>query len=483
MTAARGAPSAALVAELEQALAGMPIFERLDADQLRWLAERVEFRQLPVGAVLLTEDRGPSGFWFLVEGGIEIRRRVGGVDVRVAGSTAAGAWVGVVPYVFDTSPLTALVTTDSRLVYAPDDALAYMLDHGFPIAAHLLNGVTYGTQQFGQLVAERERLVALGRLSAGLAHELNNPAAAARRAIQRAHEVLADVEAGAAALTAAVMAAGEAAPDLRALADKIEYRRAARAAVSGLERVDLEDRLADELAAIGYGDPEGGAAVLVDAGLDLACLTEILGDDSVADQCQAVVGWAVPRAELVTLLDEANVAAGRVAEIVAKVKEYSYRDRAPDAEVDVRRGLDDTLAVLRTKLEGVQVVRDYADDVPPAVASGGDLNQVWTNLLDNAADAVDGRPDARVTVRVGAADQQVVVTIEDNGPGIPADVLSRIFEPFFTTKAVGRGTGLGLDISRRIVEAHRGRLTVDSEPGRTTFTVTLPGRLGEAVTA
>jgi signal transduction histidine kinase len=470
---------------VEELIAGMPMFERLDADQRRWLAERAELVDLPAGVELVVEDHPPSGFWFLVEGEIEIRRRIGGVDVRVGSGDQLGAWVGTIPYVQDTSLLTGLLARPSRLLRVPDEAIAHMLDNGFPIAPHLLRGVSTGTQRFGARVAERERLASLGRLSAGLAHELNNPASAAGRAVGQAKALVPVVESAAVALTAAVRAAGGSAPDLAALAAKIDVGRAERRQLSGLRRSEVEDAVAEQLAAVGYDDPDGGAAALVDAGLDPACVAELLADASVAGERAALAAWVVPRAELTTLLDEAAESTGRISGIVAKVKEYSYRDRAPIGDVDVRRGLDDTLAMCRADLEGIAVVRDYPDELPVVVGSGGELNQVWTNLLDNAADAVRSGHDAgagRITVAVSVEDndggREVVVTVEDDGPGIPADVQSRLFEPFFTTKPVGQGTGLGLEIARRIVEAHRGTLSFTSEPGRTRFTVRLPAEAG-----
>jgi signal transduction histidine kinase len=468
---------------VEELIADMPMFDRLDGDQRRWLAERVELTDLPAGVELVVEDHPPSGFWFLVDGEIEIRRRVGGVDVRVGSGDQRGAWVGAIPYVHETSLMTGLVSRPSRLLRVPDDVIAHMLDHGFPIAPHLLRGLSTGTQRFGARVAERERLASLGRLSAGLAHELNNPASAAGRAVGQARALVPVVESAAAALTAAVRSAGGSEPDLAALAAKIEVGRAERRQLSGLRRSEVEDAVADELAAAGYPDPDGGAAALVDAGLDPACVAELLADASAAGERAALAAWAVPRAELTTLLDEAAESTGRISGIVAKVKEYSYRDRAPIGDVDVRRGLDDTLAMCRADLEGITVVRDYPDELPVVVGSGGELNQVWTNLLDNAADAVrsgHGGQGAggQITVAVTADDDQVVVTVEDDGPGIPADVQSRLFEPFFTTKPVGQGTGLGLEIARRIVEAHRGTLGFTSEPGRTSFTVRLPAEPG-----
>ena len=334
-----------------------------------------------------------------------------------------------------------------------------------------------GTQRFGARVAERERLASLGRLSAGLAHELNNPASAAGRAVEHARALVPVVESAAVALTAAVRAAGGSEPDLAALAGRIEVGRAERRQLSGLRRSEVEDAVADQLAAVGYDDPDGGAAALVDAGLDPACVAELLADGSVAGERAALAAWVVPRAELTTVGSMPTACRA----FVAKVKEYSYRDRAPIGDVDVRRGLDDTLAMCRADLEGIAVVRDYPDELPVVVGSGGELNQVWTNLLDNAADAVHAGHDAgggRITVAVSVDDGEVVVTVEDDGPGIPADVQSRLFEPFFTTKPVGQGTGLGLEIARRIVEAHRGTLAFTSEPGRTRFTVRLPAEVG-----
>jgi signal transduction histidine kinase len=461
----------------EELIGGLPMFELLDAGQRRWLAERSEVADVPGGVELVVEDGPPSGFWLLIEGEVEVRRHVAGVDVRMGGGDQPGTWFGAVPYVHELTLVTGVVVRQSRLLRVPDEVMTHMLDHGFPIAPHLLRGVSTGHLRFGAQVAGREQLASLGRLSAGLAHELNNPVSALVRAIAQARTLVAVVERAAVMLTTAVRAAGGDAPDLTALAAKIEARRAGRSPLSGLRRAEVEDAVAELLAGVGYDDPDGGAAVLVDAGLDGPCVAELLADESVAREQGALVAWAIPRAELTTLLAEAGDAAGRMSEIVAKVKEYSHRDRAPVGDIDVRRGVDDTLAVLRAKLAGITVVRDYADEVPVVVGSGGELNQVWTNLIDNAAGALRSGGGSRITVAVSAADGHVVVAVEDDGPGIPVDVQARLFEPFFTTKAVGAGTGLGLDIARRIVEAHRGTIGVTSEPGWTRFTVRLPARL------
>ena len=459
---------------IEEVIARLPMFELLDIDQRRWLAQRSEVRDVPSGVELVVENGPPSGFWLLIEGEVEVRRHVAGVDVRMGGGDQPGTWFGVVPYVHEMTLVTGVVVRPSRLLRVPDEVMTHMLENGFPIAPHLLRGVSTGHLRFGAQVAGREQLASLGRLSAGLAHELNNPISAVNSAIAHARTLVAVVEWAAVALTTAVRTAGGDGPDLAVLAAKIEARRGGRSPLSGLRRAEVEDAVAEVLAALGYDDPHGGAAVLVDAGLDAACLAELLADESVVQEQAALVAWAIPRAELTTLLAEAADAAGRMSEIVVKVKEYSHRDRAPVGDIDVRRGVDDTLAVLRAKLDGITVMRDYADEIPVVVGSAGELNQVWTNLIDNAAAAIRSGGGSRITVTVSAADGEVLVAVENDGPGIPKDVQARLFEPFFTTKVVGAGTGLGLDIARRIVEAHRGVLSVTSEPGRTRFTARLP---------
>ncbi len=310
---------------------------------------------------------------------------------------------------------------------------------------------------------QQERLATLGRLSAGLGHELNNPAAAAlstarqlRRALEGVDEVLPRVlaDAAGAALVDAVAAvldgAGADVPD--AVHDRAEV---------------IEDLLAGH----GAAEPWDAADELASAGLDAPDIQRVL---AAGVAVPLAVQWLRLRVRVRRAVEHITDSVARMADLTSALRGYSYLDRAPQQDVDVRRGLDDTLTILAHKLPAtVAVVRDYAPDLPTVHAYGGQLNQVWTNLIDNAIDAVGGH--GTVTVRARPAEGGVLVEIADDGPGIPPDLTGRVFDPFVTTKPPGQGTGLGLNISHQIVtDVHGGRLTVRSEPGHTVFTVWVP---------
>jgi signal transduction histidine kinase len=303
------------------------------------------------------------------------------------------------------------------------------------------------------LLRQREKLAALGTLSAGLAHELNNPAAA----IRRSAGALADA-----------IEAREALPD----PGRHVEPPAGRAPLDALARADAIDDLAQAT-----GDDEQAAA-LVNAGFTLDDLQPALaGLDE--DGKRGALAWIAADAAIHSLIREVQLGANRIGEIVGAVKAYAYLDQAPVQRVDVNRGLQDTLLILAHRLkEGVSVQRELATDLPEIEAYGSELNQVWTNIIDNALDAMGGRGELLVRTEV-LESSEVEVTICDSGPGIPREVQERIFEPFFTTKAPGVGTGLGLHISHNVIARHGGRLTVESEPGRTCFRAVLPGKLPE----
>jgi signal transduction histidine kinase len=313
---------------------------------------------------------------------------------------------------------------------------------------------------------QQEKLAALGKLSAGLAHELNNPAAAARRASEElGHAIL-----------AAQLAALE--HDQRFSADarralRVLQRETAAGAVplDPLLLSDAEEELAAWLDERGVDEPWDLAATLAAAGLEAGRLKQLAGALEVGSLA-AGVGWLSKTLELVGLAEEVAASSGRISELVGAMKEYTYMDRAAFDEVDVPAGLDNTLTILGHRLKGVSVQREYEPDLPLVRGNGGELNQVWTNLIDNAADALDGR--GNITLKAFARDGRVVVEVVDDGPGIPREAQGHVFEPFYTTKEVGAGTGLGLDVVRRIVVAHGGGVSVRSEPGETRFTVGLP---------
>jgi signal transduction histidine kinase len=322
------------------------------------------------------------------------------------------------------------------------------------------------------MLRQSEKLATLGKLSAGMAHELNNPAAAALRGaaqlgttfghLQEAHLKLGELN-----LTDSQL-------ELLLTLDKLARDRARQPAdIDSLTRSDREAELETWLEGQGVENAWEVAPGLVNLGYDKDELTTLLADFS-SSQAMAVIDWLNCTFIIYSLLDEIGQGAGRISEIVKALKTYTYMDQAPIQSVDVHEGLDNTLVMLRSKLKpGITVHRDYAPDLPHIQAYGSELNQVWTNIIDNAIDAMNGKGE--ITLRTRHDDRWAIVEITDNGPGIPEAILPNLFDPFFTTKPPGRGTGLGLNISHNIVvQKHKGRIDVYSQPGKTRFEVRLP---------
>jgi signal transduction histidine kinase len=330
------------------------------------------------------------------------------------------------------------------------------------------------------VLRQQDKLATLGRLSAGMAHELNNPAAAAQRGAGQLRDALATLQE---ALMAAGAAGGSGLSESQAiLLHELQATAAERATepaeLGMLERSDRESALQTWLQSHGVAKPWEVAPSLVDAGFTTADLERITAAFS-PPQLGLVLTWLGATASALALVTQIGHGAGRIAELVQALKSYSYMDQAPVQAVDVHQGLDSTLVMLRSKLKQLEVRREYAPDLPPIQAYGGELNQVWTNILDNAADVLTKAEGMNgkgvITIRTRQDDGHVIVEIEDNGPGIPEELQDRLFEPFFTTKPPGQGLGLGLNISHTIVcQRHKGELTVTSRPGRTLFTATLP---------
>ena len=319
---------------------------------------------------------------------------------------------------------------------------------------------------------EQEKMAQLGTLSAGVAHELNNPAAAVSRASDQLNtsvQEMSDAYSGVLGLNLG----GEQKSALDALSEDARQRAVKPAELGSLERSDREYEVESWLDDRGVADPWEVAPTLVNMGYDVAGMDSMAGSFE-ADQLKPVVNFLSASYGAHNLINEIGRGSGRISEIVKALKGYSYLDQAPVQEVDVHDGLNDTLVMLRSKLrDGIEVHKEFDENLPAIQGYGSELNQVWTNLIDNAADAMDG--GGILTITTSATDGGIQVDFVDNGPGIPADIKDRIFDAFFTTKPPGKGTGLGLDISHNIIVVkHRGELALDSEPGKTIFTVRLP---------
>lgn len=315
---------------------------------------------------------------------------------------------------------------------------------------------------------EQEKMAALGKLSAGLAHELNNPAAAARRAAEELRE---------ATLKAQLLALehdGRLSHEAKEALVGVLHQVAAMGDIvlDPLSQYDLEQELADWLEERGVKEAWDLAPILSTAGLSAGRLEELADEMGDGETLVGALGWLAATLQLTDLADEVGQSAGRISDLVRAMKEYTYMDRVAHAETDVRDGLETTLTILGHKLKGAVVEREYEDDLPKIWANAGELNQVWFNLIDNAIDAVEG--DGNIKVRTARENDRVLVEVSDDGPGIPEELRSRIFDPFFTTKEIGEGTGLGLDIVRRIVAGHEGQITFNSGSGGTRFAVRLP---------
>ena len=452
------------------------LFEALSEEQLDWLSARGQRRTYAAGVHVLREGEPSAELFVLLTGAVRLSRLVNGEDVVVNETDHRGSYAGAIrAYVErDGAYANSLVTTrPSSFFTLPGDDFAVFMRTWFPMAVHLLDGLYLGIRNTEGTVRQREHLAQLGALSANLAHELNNPAAAAVRATGQLRDRVAGMR-----HKLATIAESEA--SARAIAGLVACQEVAVALAatsrgrhrSPVEEADLEDALVERLDELGVAGGYELAPVYVAAGLDVAWLDQVV--DRIGDGAlEGGLRWLAYTLETESLMEEIEDAAGRISTLVGAVKQYSYMDTASVQEVDVHVGLDSTVVMLGHKLQGVEVVRDYDHSLPEVPAHAAELNQVWTNLIDNAADAMGGR--GRLVLRTRAEGDHLVVEVADDGSGIPEAVQSRVFEAFFTTKAAGEGSGLGLDNALRIVERrHHGRLSFTTGHGGTTFEVRLP---------
>jgi signal transduction histidine kinase len=451
----------------------VPLFAELADDDLEWIARACASTDLAAGEVVAAEGAEGDALFVIAAGKLEVVKRSRSTEVPIA-RLGPGEIVGEMA-VLEGSPRNATIRAvePSRIIRVGRDAVLELVRTRPAAAISIIRTVTGRLRSTEALLREREKLAALGTLSAGLAHELNNPAAA----VQRSSGLLRDALNRWAAATqdvGAVVSDARRAAIVGGLGPQIASLAGSGASADPLEVGDRADDLERYLAGHGVADAAELAATLAAGGWTPAHLDPVAAEfDSAA--LGPVVAWIASGSEVHALVEEVGTGAHRISEIVKAVKDYSYMDQAPVQQVDVTVGLDNTLVILRPKLRaGIEIERDYQPRLPAIEALGSELNQVWTNILDNAIDAMGGR--GRIRIRAFARDGDLVVEICDDGPGMPAEVRERIFEPFYTTKPPGSGTGLGLHIAHNVVGRHGGRIEVRSRPGETCFEVVLPIR-------
>jgi signal transduction histidine kinase/predicted CoA-binding protein len=454
-----------------QFLRKVPLFTDLPSEDLEKLCRLVEEVHLPDGDLLFVEGSIGDTAYVIKEGRIEIFQNVDGRKVQLA-IREAGDVIGEMS-ILEAAPRSASgqALTDCLLLAISHERLSDLLSSSPSAWRVMLNTITSRLRNTQLMLEQNRKLAQLGTLTAGIAHELNNPASAVRRGANQLSASFARIQN--IQLKLKMMGISEVQVDqLLHLDQQVRASTAQPLELDSLTRSDRETEIEEWLDGFGIENPWEASPALVDLGYQRQDL-EDLAATFPEEYFSSILDWLVTNYSIYSLLNEIDQGAFRISEIVQALKSYVYLDQAPVQEVNVVEGLENTLVILRHKLkEGVEVRREYTQDLPSIQAHGSELNQVWTNIIDNAIDAMEGR--GKLTLRVYSHAPEVVVEIEDTGPGIPEDIRDRIFSPFFTTKPVGKGTGLGLNISYNIVKKHGGDIKIDSTSGRTCFQIRLP---------
>jgi signal transduction histidine kinase len=449
-------------------LLAVPVFADLPDNQIAWFLSHAEEIVLKPEDTYLHQGAPADAMFVILEGQLQARGELGGEVFSFMAKP--GDVTGVLPFSrMKTFPLTGRAVTNGRVLRFPASLFPELVQKMPELASRLVGLMSDRIRETTRREQQRDRLAALGKLSAGLAHELNNPASAARRASSQLRKTIKQIKEASHQLGAQELTASQ-----KAEIDKLEASLIQRDGPppDTLTISTLEDQLDTVLRSHGQNDLWQLAGDLARKGARPEVLESLFSLLDATTARAALVRIAAAL-EIASLLDEIESSTARISDLVGAIKEYTYMDQSPVQNVDISKSVETTLTILNHKLKhGIAVHREY-HPAPFLVNSfGSELNQVWTNIIDNAIDAMDGKGELRI--RTSRDADCVVVEISDNGPGIAADVLPHIFEPFFTTKGVGQGTGLGLDTVQRIVKKHQGDINVNSKPGQTIFQVFLP---------
>jgi signal transduction histidine kinase len=446
------------------------LFPKLTDYQIECAIEAGEVVSLADGEVIFREGQAADAFYVVLEGKIKVTQKTNGDDVVLA-LHEPGEFTGTTELLTGgDATATGWALGPTKVARVPVARFQQLIMACPEMRALLIPVLTERRVTEFRIATQQQKLAALGKLSAGLAHELNNPASAARRSAQNLSRVLGDVEELCCGLLSRVMGDNGNGP---ALKDVCELASRDAEPLDPLDRSDREQELGEWLDSRKVAEPWELAGSLVASGITLADIKPLAGRVRPED-FPKLVSWIAKTVEMRSLCRELEQSTSRMSEIVGAMKSYTHLDQAQaKAPNDLREGLETTLTILKHKIKRKNLsVRKEFGDLPQVPAYGGELNQVWTNLLDNAIDAAP--KGGRIEVRTSIEGDLALIEIADNGPGIPADIQSRIFEPFFTTKGVGEGTGLGLDMTYRILKHHDGTIRFDTRPGETRFSVRLP---------
>lgn len=475
-----GYPQTALASSLEDdeplaiALRRLPIFEDLDQDQMAWFAGEAESMSFSPGDVVVREGEPADFLFVLLEGEIQGRSVSLGLDAPVY-TARAGQVTGMLPFSRLTHfPLTSRAVLPSRGARLHKDNFPEMIRRIPQLLPRLMGVLADRIRESSRTTQQHEKLRALGKLAAGLAHELNNPATAASRSaealrISARHLRRIDFKLAYAAFSSEQITC------LHQLEEEIVENLCNGSSLDALAQSDLEDPVRQWLNRHNITAATELAGPLVEARITVERLSA-LRTQFEGPVLESVIEHFAHAIAAEKLTDEIHAATGRIFELIQAIKDYSYMDQMPEQEVDIHEGIENTLTILNFRLRRarVKVIRHLDRSLPNVCVQGRELNQVWTNLIENAIDAMES--DATLAIRTSRQLEFALVEIQDNGRGIPEDIQSRVFEPFFTTKPTGEGSGLGLDTVYRIIRNHRGDVSFVSRPGSTTFTVRLPFR-------